>query len=168
MAEKGGDVMRTAFFYALRELYRRGIHFADIFFLAGSAVFVPVTLYGYTQAQRGNGGNRQFVFFFVLTAVLLCGMAVMSLADKYDKFSDDYRVLLRLGLNRGYLFVIQAVEMSVVFLCTLVVFYPLSIASLAGIFVWYNKVLDASQSFQLPSDIRTSLNRDTSPCLSPV
>ncbi|MBQ4354651.1 MAG: hypothetical protein IJC71_07125, partial [Clostridia bacterium] len=143
MAEIGGDVMRTAFFYALRELYRRRMHFADIIFLAGSAVFVPVTLYGYTEAQRGNGGNRQFVFFFVLTAVLLYSMAVMSLADKYDKFSGDYRILHRLGLNRGHLLIIQVVEMTAVFICASAVFYPLSIAFLAGIIAWYNRMLDA-------------------------
>lgn len=134
--------MKTAWFYAMRELGRRLPHFAGIYFSVGTAIFIPMTLYGYTEARRGNGFNEQFFFFFVLIAVIIFGMTVVSLADKYDKFSDDYRMLLRYGLRRHFLGIIQAIEMTVVFICSAAVFYPLSIASLAVIFRRYNTCLD--------------------------
>lgn len=138
---EGGGRMKTAFFYAMRELKRRFIHFAGIFFSLGTAIFIPVTLYGYTEARRGNGFNEQFFFFFGVTAVVIFGMSVMALADKYDKFSDDYRMLLRFGLPGHRLMLIQAMEVTVVFCCAAAVFYPLSLGALYVIFRRYNSRL---------------------------
>ena len=55
----GGRDMKTAWFYAQRELRRRYLHFAGGFFFVGTAIFIPMTLYGYTEAVNGNGWNEQ-------------------------------------------------------------------------------------------------------------
>lgn len=147
-----------AFFYAVRELKRRWIHFTGLFFMLGTALFIPLTLYGITEAENGNGWNEQLIFFFGVMVLITFLMSVMSFCDKYDKFSRDYRALVRLGMPKRKLILIQIVEMTAVFMAAVLVFVPVSYFMIRMLVSSYNSRLydmpwifeERFSSFELP------------------